>query len=693
MNVVKNPTSHCPGTLEECVHEAAKCVPFVWPLKKMIACNPLRDLESQPFAKALETAEDFYTSGSKEHSLNQTMIKWCAAFFDEGEAAICMPGKEEGLYKAWARLAPFDPECVGAKGRASFPETSLEALHSACDSLELPPENWTSVFKTELAALPGWAGYIKWLSEWEGNRKKATLLDYLAIRLSIRAEKQMAPTLRNKEKAPHVALADLEQKERAYKHRLLKQLAPSPQEKAEAQMVFCIDVRSEPFRRHLESLGPLETYGFAGFFGVAVAIANEEGEERESCPALIRPRRKVKESDPKTPGRRLLKAAQNIFVCMKKHFGAPFALVETLGPLCGLFLIKKCFLLRPEKKTIPLCDHSSLPFEDKVQWAETSLRLMGLTTFAPLVIFCGHSSSTTNNPYASALQCGACGGHAGGANAQILASILNEGSVRQALRKRGLKIPETTRFLGAEHDTTTDAVTLVSVPALSSEQKALWRSLEAQLKRAQQAAQEERMAQLPNPRPGDQRSSDWSEVRPEWGLAKNASFIAAPRTLTKNQNLEGRAFLHSYDWLQDKDGTHLEAIMTAPLIVAQWINAQYLFSTLNNRRYGSGNKITQNVVGKIGVMQGNSSDLLGGLPRQSVWSGHDTPYHEPLRLLAVIQAPKERIQSIIDKHPNLESLVDNQWIHITALDPIDRRAFSLEGNGRWKREEAFPSHP
>ena len=47
-----------------------------------------------------------------------------------------------------------------------------------------------------------------------------------------------------------------------------------------AQIVFCIDVRSESFRRHVEAQGPYETYGFAGFFGVTMNHQAFDSSER-----------------------------------------------------------------------------------------------------------------------------------------------------------------------------------------------------------------------------------------------------------------------------------------------------------------------------------------------------------------------------------------------------------------------------
>jgi uncharacterized protein YbcC (UPF0753/DUF2309 family) len=163
------------------------------------------------------------------------------------------------------------------------------------------------------------------------------------------------------------------------------------------------------------------------------------------------------------------------------------------------------------------------------------------------------------------------------------------------------------------------------------------------------------------------RADDWAEVYPELGLAGNAAMIIGPREMTRNVDLQRRVFLHSYRPHLDPDGSALESIMTAPLIVAQWINHQYYFSTVDPDRWGAGTKTIHNVIGTIGVLSGQVGDLRQGLPLQSVRFGSQL-LHEPMRLIVIIQAPLERIGTIVSRNQNLRHLFDNHWITLTARD-------------------------
>jgi uncharacterized protein YbcC (UPF0753/DUF2309 family) len=166
-----------------------------------------------------------------------------------------------------------------------------------------------------------------------------------------------------------------------------------------------------------------------------------------------------------------------------------------------------------------------------------------------------------------------------------------------------------------------------------------------------------------------ERANDWSQVRPEWGLAGNAAFIVAPRMRTRHMNLEGRSFLHDYDHTSDADSSVLTLIMTAPMVVTNWINLQYFASTVDNRRYGSGNKVLHNVVGgHLGVFEGNGGDLRIGLPMQSLHDGTSLR-HRPLRLSVFIEAPRHKIDAIIDAHEVVRNLVGNGWLHLLRIEP------------------------
>ena len=306
--------------------------------------------------------------------------------------------------------------------------------------------------------------------------------------------------------------------------------------------------------------------------------------------------------------------------------------------------------------------------------------MMGLTHhFATLVIFCGHGSTTQNNAYATALDCGACGGRHGASNARILAAILNRAEVRNHLTRQGITIAEATRFLAAEHNTTTDEVTLYGD---------VNEKLKVDLEKAREVNSTVRLKQM-QIMDGTAyktllRSQDWAQVRPEWGLARNAAFIVAPRDITASLNLEGRCFLHSYEYMQDAEGSSLTAILTAPMVVAEWINTQYLFSTLDNVAYGGGSKITKNITGKIGIMQGNASDLMTGLPLQSVYSSDTEAYHEPQRLMCVVYAPRSMLDRIIQVQPVLKKLFGNGWVQLACIEPDSRKTYFLDRELTWQ---------
>ena len=851
---------------------------------------------------------------------NRELIKWCEAFLDEDHAAWPMPHREKSFYGAWKFLAEREwSPCGIADSQQKLARLSTspeDALLESLAALNIPSEAWQDYLSLHLAALPGWAGFIKWRAdqadyEWQ-QVYPVDLVQYLAVRvwyerelvqkvcreaigidgnfsaILIEMQRSRNPSAHGaREGEAHPALPDegatrapliaawrllslanaleidpavlmdtppeefkvlldwldsfpesdhgpvwLKAFEAGYQEHLIDTLRPNesnPQATAQdgqhairpqAQAVFCIDVRSESFRRHLEAVGDYDTFGFAGFFTVFIRYrALESHHEIDQFPVIMKAKNAVREV-PRTyhgqllsrhrAGARLLHAGHTLLHDLKENVVTPYVMVESLGWFYSLPLIGKTVftdwyrnwtarlrrtfvppvatavtvdklsrdeveeMLAAEQRSIirrglqerfgdrdlnlsldrleflrkraldewgdepgagrhppkgslsaeeetafvqALRDHYRInqggvfarmeritrigftPGEQAFT-VETALRMMGMIrNFSRLVLFCGHGSTSDNNPFEAALDCGACGGNVGKPNARVLAAMANKPHVRDALAKNGIAIPQDTYFIAGQHDTTTDEPQFFDLEDLPHTHRKDLLRLNRDLEEAGFRNSRERCARFPEitspltpskaAREVRRRSGDWSQVRPEWGLSGNAAFIIGRRELTRGIDLGGRAFLHSYDYREDPTGRLLEIVMTGPQIVGQWINMEHYFSTVDNDVYGSGSKIYHNVVGRFGIMSGPQSDLRVGLAWQTVMNG-PRPYHEPMRLFTLIEAPRERIGQIIRRHRLLQRLYDNEWVRLAALDPEEKIFYYYTPKQGWTPDRERP---
>jgi uncharacterized protein len=479
------------------------------------------------------------------------------------------------------------------------------------------------------------------------------------------------------------------------------------------QVAMCIDPRSEGLRRHLEREQGIETLGFAGFFGVPIRFSHYKASGGvNSLPALLSPRHTVTEhpahsrAAARRVGRlRVLEALRHAIHVTDSSAPSPFAFAELAGVFSGLAATVRTITPGAHGQISRIVSRLAVPrsattvtvaaafsLEERVAIAETSVRMMGIAEWAPLVVFTGHQSRSTNNLFESALDCGACGGNSGAVNARAAAAIFNDPDVRAALDRSGISIPPTTWFAAAEHETVTDSVTILDAHLLPTTHRSLATEFDDRTQRAAAGLTRERATSLPGAtkrqslRRMHARADDWAEVYPELGLANNAAMIIGPREMTRGVHLDRRVFLHSYRAQQDPTGTALEAIMTAPMIVAQWISCQYYFSALNPDALGAGTKTIHNAIGTVGVLSGHRGDLRRGLPWQSVGVGH-TLLHEPQRLCVLVEAPLTRIGEIISRNKVLRHLFDNQWATLVARDDSASAWFRYTQFG-WSAEPA-----
>ncbi len=704
-------------------------------LRKPGSQSPTAD---KPFAKSsnpnrkLRTVTEIIDAHTNSHwsrLVLEEIAKYCGDHYDAGQAMWPSPWRELPLYEAWLASIQSDRtfEILGVPGlrqlAIDLPQDPHIALAMLLDRLAVPPQSREDFLLCVALAMPGWSAWTIYQQEMarRSNDENSDLTGLLTMRMAYEVVLAEAfaidmdwSTISNQQQSASTELqatdeellryALLKASEIAFRRQTVAGFICQEEPQTEpsaidqfAQMVFCIDVRSERIRRHLESMSDqIETFGFAGFFGMPIEfVPLGESKGDPQVPALVSPQFKVYETiDAAKPAhtqsaikqRSLLRFLKKTWKKFQTSAASCFAFVETTGLFYGFTLLLRSFGKGNQQSsrfdgvaddnrsrlapTLQRLDEQGVDGSRQVDMAESVLRGIGIVkNFSRLVVLCGHGSQTENNPLQAGLDCGACCGHSGEPNARFAARLLNQKQIREALAERGILISEETHFVAALHNTTTDEIEFFDDHLLPTSHQTDLNALRQIAVAAANRTRQERLALLPGRNAGDllRRSRDWSEVRPEWGLAGNAAFIVAPRELTKSVSLEGRSFLHSYDYQGDRNFAVLEQIMTAPLVVANWINMQYYASTVDPLHFGSGNKTVHNVVGRFGVFSGNGGDLMTGLPWQSVHDGRQYQHH-PLRLLAVIAAPMSAIDAVIAKHEVVANLVTNGWIQLIAIE-------------------------
>jgi len=678
----------------------------------------------------IDSRRDVVHRPAWSNTLLQQLTQFCAAYFDDDQSDW-RPRRDGGLYTSWRRAVQQDQSTVLLMGAPEnlqrarqLPATPSEVFATAAEQLELDTHEFAEFLQVALLRMSGWAAwaaYLRWQARLEGGDDDH-IVELLAVRVAWelllddgarddgsvyaqwRADWQR---IRNASAAPGRPVEAVWQRaeEIAYQEPLAAALAASSSEATHAapaaQVAFCIDVRSEVFRRALERAMPdVQTMGFAGFFGLPIQYTPIGTEAtRPQLPGLLAPALDVTESsgaaalDQQLARTRLARLeASADWQPFERLPGSAFTLIESLGMTYLGKLVRRAL---PSKREVEGIDQGGLAsgeasrltpqlaaggdadLADRVELAKGVLGAMSLTTgFARVVALLGHGSQSANNPHAAGLDCGACCGQTGEVNSRALAALLNDADVRAGLAEAGVEVPADTLFVAGLHNTTTDEITLYGhLPESHAEDLAALRSA---FDEAGVLARAERAADLGLGEVAGRaralrtaiktRSNNWAQTRPEWGLANCAAFVVAPRPRSAGVDMGGRAFLHDYNWRDDTSGGVLELIMTAPMIVTHWINMQYYASTVDNRRFGSGNKTLHNVVGgRIGVFEGNGGDLRIGLPLQSVNDGERWMHH-PLRLSVFIEAPREMIETVIGNHELVKTLLDNQWLYLYRLD-------------------------
>ena len=704
--------------------------------------------------------------------LDQGMAYWPMPHREQGfyPSVRALLARRGGIYPQYLRGLDEEFERQEYLGFSA-----LDSVLDYLDTLCFHQPEWEDVIQSELLALPGWAGLMRQLEIDPAlaphERVPCTVMDFLAVRLTMarvasrmgvaetipqesplktREKRRLSRAARVYDAARVVRLSAAEVTllsaadwasfvgevkacngferrrifhlayERWHEREILGGLAShrryrglsKPRERPAAQVFFCIDEREESIRRALEEVdAEIETFGAAGYFGVAVDYKGiDDAHGAAFCPVVVKPRHAVSEQ-PRAEDRELLERrrrrqrvlgllTRNSFVSsrtlMRGWLSTTALGLLSAVPLVGHLLaprryarlrewMNKAFLPEPRTELTLMRNNAQshdamtglltgfAPAE-KVERVAGVLGPAGLRSgFSRLVVILGHGSSSLNNPHESAHDCGACGGRRGGPNARLFAAMANRPEVRAGLRARGIDIPDDTRFVGGYHDTCNDAVEFYDLDRLPATHRDDLGRMQQSIEQARQRNAHERARRFQSCAAGappgaalrhvEERSEHLAQPRPEYGHCTNAFCVVGRRRLTRGLFLDRRAFLTSYDAAQDPAGESLAALMGAVVPVCGGINLEYYFSFVDNDRYGCGTKLPHNVAGLVGVMDGHASDLRTGLPWQMV------EIHEPVRMLFVVETTPDRLMKVVNASTSIKQLVENRWVRLATIDP------------------------
>jgi uncharacterized protein YbcC (UPF0753/DUF2309 family) len=470
------------------------------------------------------------------------------------------------------------------------------------------------------------------------------------------------------------------------------------------QAMFCIDDRECSLRRYIERYDPnSETFGTPGFFNVEFYYQPKNGKFlTKVCPAPVMPKYVIKEVNSKD-------SSPETDPHFTKHSHGLFRgwlISQTLGFWSAFKLFVNVFKPSMSPATTSSFKHMDkfstltientdlhdtfnglqigFPVEEMAVRVEGLLKSIGLVkNFAPIVYLIGHGASSINNTHYAGYDCGACSGRPGSVNARVMSAMANHPKVRVILKEKGLEIPEATQFIGGLHDTTRDEIEFYDEQHLSAENIiAHKRNLEIFTKALDDNAKERsRRFILTDSKEGSAklhekvklRSVSLFEPRPELNHATNALCVIGRRELTKELFLDRRAFMNSYDYTIDLDGTYLTNILKPIGPVCGGINLEYYFSRVDNQKLGAGTKLPHNVMGLIGVANGIDGDLRAGLPNQMI------EVHDPIRLMVIVEHYPEVVLKGIQNTQAVYEWFINEWVHIVAVHPHTHELFLFKG--------------